>query len=54
VVEWKGTPAWVVEGAFGEPAAGCWLVCVVMIVVVFCRGVEFSWCLFWFAAPGSQ
>lgn len=33
MVERKGTPAWVVEGAFGEPVAGCWVVCVVMIVV---------------------
>jgi hypothetical protein len=33
VVEPNGTPDWVVEGAFGEPAAGCWVVCVVMIIV---------------------
>lgn len=42
------------EGAFGEPAAGCWVVCVVMIVVVFCTGVEIGSFLFWFVAPGSR
>lgn len=54
MVERKGTPAWAVEGAFGEPAAGCWVVCVVMIVVVVCTGAEIGYFLFWLIAPGSR
>lgn len=45
-VEWKGMPALVVEEAFGEPAAGCWTACVVMVLIFFRNGLEVFGCCF--------
>jgi hypothetical protein len=43
-VGWKGIPARVVEGAFGEPVEvdDCWAVCVAIVAVLFFVGRRFE------------
>jgi hypothetical protein len=41
-VGWNGIPAFVVDEAFGEPAAGCLTVSVAIIFFVICKLVRYN------------